>query len=332
MHHSSRFVSGLLGLVLLFGLSTTASAQTLELRSGEVIIGAVESIGDDVVSVRVGGADAAEIRRIATGDIAPQSHYGLLAGRADASDADAHQELADVATRIGLPLHAMAELREVARLAPDRGAAVKAQIQAIRESVAQTLVDEAKEQLLDHRYTSAKLNTEVVLQDYPETKVAAAAQKLMDEAVVKMRGNGDDAKPVGEKAIAKALEAAQRRQAAADKVGVSLTGGFRFTVKEKTKRERAVRHLEAAWKSVAKVVPDASVPPAAADAFTTTRESIRDTLGQHYLGLGSVLVQRFALPSAEDYNVKACSLDPNSGGCRDLQSLIIQARISNGIY
>ena len=67
------------------------------------------------------------------------------------------------------------------------------------------------------------------------------------------------------------------------------------------------------------------------DKFVAERRQIRDTLGQHYLGIGSVLVQRLALPSAEDYNAKACVLDPESGGCRDLQSLIIQARISRGI-
>ena len=65
-------------------------------------------------------------------------------------------------------------------------------------------------------------------------------------------------------------------------------------------------------------------------SFAADRDRIKDKLGDHYLDMGTLNIQRRALPTAEEYNVSACRLDPESGGCTVLQERIIQARLSNG--
>ena len=50
------------------------------------------------------------------------------------------------------------------------------------------------------------------------------------------------------------------------------------------------------------MTPAASVKQTTAAEFRETRERVRGNLGEHYLGMGSILVQRLALPSAEEFN------------------------------
>ncbi len=195
--------------------------------------------------------------------------------------------------------------------------------------MAAALLAKAEQDLAAGKPAMAKLEAEVVVYRYPNSAATERARSLVNTAMEQLRAPEDE-RAVDAKTLAAARKKASRHVAAANKIGVTLTGGFRFTSAEKNKRERAIRHLEKAWKTVSRLSPDATVPADQADEFVAERRQIRDTLGQHYLGIGAVLVQRLALPSAEDYNAKACALDPESGGCRDLQSLIIQARISRG--
>ncbi|MCR9244947.1 MAG: hypothetical protein NXI31_07935 [bacterium] len=304
-----------------------ARAQTFELRNGEVLIGQVVEIGDDEVTLRTGPNDAT--RKVARDEFAPRSYYAIRARRSDPDSAAHRERLAKLALELGLPLHAVAEWHEVARLVPERAREAQTMVEHIEAEIAVGLLAQARAQIAAGDFGKAKLNAEVILARYGKTSAARSARTVAAEAQAKLEKRGAR-KPIGATKLGKILDAVQRRETAVAKLGIEPTSNPNQTSRERNRRKKAIKLLEGAWSELDRFTPAAAVKAATANEFRAARERVRGQLGEHYLGMGSILVQRLALPSAEEFNAKACELDPASGGCKQLQGLIVRARIARG--
>ena len=164
---------------------------------------------------------------------------------------------------------------------------------------------------------------------YQDTKAGPRARELQPRVLELARKSGKN-RDAGADEIQRALKTAAQAETEADKLaqGLPVTAGD--SVKEQRQRERVVQKLEAAWHAVMGLMPRADVDLGTAELLTRTQERVRTALGSQYMALASAFVQRRAIPTAESYNQKACGLDPESGGCRHLQDLIVQARLVGG--
>lgn len=173
-----------------------------------------------------------------------------------------------------------------------------------------------------------ELHAQVLLHDYADTAPGQQAESLMTRALSSLQES--TGRPVDASSLERAIAHAQKDVARADGVGARFQGAVRSNNATKQRHERAVRYLERAWKHLGDVRPATSVEASLCDRFVQPRHRVRDRLGEHYLALGNLLVQRLALPKAEEYNARACALDPHGGGCELLQSRIIAARLARG--
>ncbi|MGC6489295.1 MAG: hypothetical protein ACON4Z_16735 [Planctomycetota bacterium] len=315
----------LLAAALTFAAAPVA-AQTHELRSGEVLIGRVASVDADYVELK--GREGRDARRVRRDELAPTALYRILRERAAPRTVDDYVAVAEQASRLGLELHAIAELRAARARHPDAAAYLDRRIARLRERIAEKIAGQTRDLLERERPAAARLHAQVLLHQYADTEPGRHAEQLMTRALTSLRESAG--RPVDGRALERALEHAQKDVARADKVGVRFQGAVRFDNATKQRHERAVRHLERAWKRLGDVRPATTVDAALSDRFVQLRNRVRDRLGEHYLALGNVLVQRLALPKAEEYNARACALDPHGGGCKLLQSRIIAARIARG--
>jgi tetratricopeptide (TPR) repeat protein len=303
---------------------TPLAAQAIELRTGEVLAAKLVAVEGERITVQV-QAPKPERRVLTLTDLEPRAAWAILAARTPADDGRAHFALGEASDHLGLPTYAIAAFHEAARLEPALRADADAKVAQIRERVAGDLMQEAQDALAQGRWGEAKLTAQVVAQRFAGTKASAGAQDVVRAAVAKGRG-ATRAEPAPAPAVQKALAAAEKHEKQAD--AIELPASVGFTVKEQRLREQAVRHLEAAWAALAKIEPAAD--DAGSTAFGAARTRVQDKLGKHYVALARTLVQRRAVNQAEEWNAKACKLDPEGGGCQQTQDLIVQARLTTG--
>lgn len=316
---------------LLFATAITLAAapvhaQTHELRSGDVLVGRVAAVHDNYVELA--GRAGHDGRRVRRDELAPTALYRILRQRAAPRTVDDYVAVAEQASRLGLELHAIAELRAARAQHPDAANRLDRRIARLHEQIAEKIAGQARDLLERGRPAEAKLHAQVLLHSYADTEPGRRAEALMSRALSRLHESAG--RPVDARTLARTITLAKKDVARADKVGVQFQGAVRSDNASKQRHERAVRHLERAWKRLGDVRPATAVEASLSDRFVQLREQVRRRLGEHYLALGNVLVQRFALPKAEEYNARACALDPHGGGCELLQSRIIAARIARG--
>ena len=312
----------LFGFTLL-AFATAASAQTLELKSGEVLIGRVTTLDDKTLTIEVGYPEPQHLT-LARKDVAPASLYNVLAARSEAASAQAHLALAETCRELGLPAHAIAEYREAARLDAALRPKADARIAALREEIASDLLAQAKDALAENRYGSAQFGAQAIADQYSDTPAAKDAQRILADLKAKSGG------PT-RKVTAAELEAALKKAAAhareAEQKGPQSAG--HGTSQHLQRLERATLHLERAWETVEDLAaPDDA--PQLADRLTSLRDDVRRQLVATYLAAGEVYVQRRAFPEAERYCEKACDLDPQGKPSHELHRLILQGKITTG--
>ena len=300
------------------------SADTIELRSGEVLIGEVTAVSDRVVTVRVSYPESAT-KEIEKSDLAPRSLYSIVASRIDGKSAGERMRLAQLCLEIGLPGHAIAEYREASRLDPTLGKSIDKRISVIRSEIATRLLADVTEARDAGKWERVHLNARHLVDRYPKTTAARQARKLLRQATSELEKRVR-AEAVDDAKARRAIGEATRKFKRAQEIMTSEAIGH--TVKEQRRRERSIRRLESAWKVVQGITTVSESETAA--GFASLKTKIREQLHQQYVALGTLHVKRRSLPAAESWNVKACELDPKGGGCANLQNLIVQARITNG--
>jgi tetratricopeptide (TPR) repeat protein len=311
--------------LILLSSQVHGQSQTLDLRSGEIVIGRVAEVNDREIVVETGYPEPVT-RTVPRGDLAPLSLYSLMAMRSDPADAKAHVKLAQLARELGLPAQAIAEYREAGRLEPSLKGAMETAATEVRRALAADLLDDAREAMNDGRLAAARLLLHAIASKYADTPAAKDAGVLTAELRTKEQPALAGTKILPPKEVEAAMKRANDHEKRADSVGEASPHGG---AKEQRRLEAAVGHLESAWAAV-KGVGGAEGDPGLTDRLLRQREEIRRTLTGAYLAIGTVLVERRALPGADSYCEKACELDPENKDSHALHGLILQAKISRG--
>ncbi len=301
-----------------------AMAETVNLRSGATLSGDVKLEGAEgvVVKARFPEEKTYNLKRA---DLAPESLYEVLERRVEAADAKAHAELGGLAERLGFHGAAIAEYRAVKALDPSSAKDMDAAVGRVRESLAASIVEDAQDELDGGRPLAAIRYLHTVIEKYPDTKAAGDAKALMEkahEAAGRAAGVAEVTVPAAQ--AQEVLDTAGMLLEKADEVFTPLRGHGGSTVKDQRIGERALRSYEAAWAQVRRL-PVALEGKTGADV-QAVRDRARRSLVDAYLTLGTIFLQRRALPSAEEYCNRACELDPESKDSHDLHRLIIEAR------
>ena len=327
-----------------------AQIQTLQLRSGEVVLGRVTDVGDQEVQVQVSYPQA-EQRTIAREEIAPLSLWNTLAARTAPDDAQAHLALARQARELGLQGQAIAALREAQRLDDALKGKAQEQIDAIRSELAQQLLAEGRKAVEEGRRPAAHLMLQAIADRYGDTPAAEEAANLRRRMSGTTTGT-----TAGDRADSEAADAAAD---AGDAGGADTTGKRRLDADELQKLlqdarqrfeqvartpvppapssvqhqrllERRVELLEPVYRTMTAVAKPAEAQLAQELQQVQTRA--KRELIDSYVGLGSILAQRQAFPEAQSYAEKACGIDPDSQGCHRIYRLIELGRTLGGRF
>ena len=320
-------------LLLLVTTTLPLSAQTLELRSGEVVIGRVLAVDDHTVKLEVTFPDVS-VRSIKRSDIQPRSIYALLSARIDQADAKAHLGLARTCKKLGLLALAISESREASRRDAALSPIVDKLIIQLRGQLAGEILQQAEGDYAEDRMGSARMAAHVLKRDYGDTDAATGAKKLMAKIAARV---GPQPREISAKEVNKVVAAARRALArTAKKTGATPAHG---SMRDQRALQSAVSRLEKAWARIGNLVgPHEEATPEAgrtsvatpADRLSLVQAELRRRLTASYLSLGSIYLERRALPDADDWCNKACALDPENKHLHRLHELILQAKIVSG--
>jgi len=171
-----RTMSILVALALALGV---ARGDVVRLRNGNKFEGKIVEESDAEVKIRTreGGlltfprADVAGTERA---EVSIDVYTKRAAALAE-NDAQGHLDLADYCLKQQLPSQALAELRKVLEIDP-QNAAAKAKLGPLIDQKAAQLLHSAKSLQDDGEYEKAEKPLIKVLEDYPESSLAASAQ------------------------------------------------------------------------------------------------------------------------------------------------------------
>lgn len=312
-------------LLLLAAAALQTPAATIELRTGEVYIGRVLSVGPEEIRAAVTFPEQ-KTMTFTRDELKPLSLFRILAARSDPEDAAAQVELAALAERLGLPGHAIAHYRQAAALDATYAPKAEAAVEEVRGSVVEDLLADARARVREERLAAARRILDGILDRFPGSAHEEEVRKLLADVRASMQGDDREAAWVSE----------ERLQELLDKTGEILSRVRReipephrvvdYTGRERRKQEAAVELLESAWKRLG-AVAGAREAPELNSRLDEVRGQVRGRLVEHYLALGTIMVQKEALNRAERWLDRAYALAPDSEGARRLHDLIVQARI-----
>ncbi len=316
------------GLLLL--AATTVRADTIRLKSGAILVGdvAVSDNGDLVVTTRFPEEATLTLKR---DELTPRSLYDVLDRRAGPKDADARLELGELAESAGLFGMAVSDYLAVAQLRPDLRKDMERRVERVREAIAAEILSDARELLEQGNSNGALMYLHTIQERYGETRAAKEAKKLMATA---HEHAGESAevgkKTVSEEKAAKVITAIRKDLEKADREARKLRGHEGDSSRDRKAAERAIRYFESAWEKI-KTLPVAAVDTELQATINRLRTSGKEKLVTAYLTAGSIHLQQYSIPRAEDYCNKACELDPEGKATHQLHRLIIEAKINDGI-
>jgi tetratricopeptide (TPR) repeat protein len=317
-------VGGLILAIVAFVLPAGLLGQTLETRSGEVFVGRVLKVEDQSVQIAVGYPEETTMT-LDRVKLTPLSVYVALASQAQPNDAQAHLRLARACVDLGLPIYAIAEYREAARLDPALKTDSDAKILEVRRALAADLLADAREAFDENRLSAARLLVMSILGTYKDTPSANEASQLL-EKIKTQESAGRKVHEVPASDVETALRKMGGHLKSADQAGTpSPHGGS----KEQRRLESLVAHLEQAWAAI-KDLAAAPGEKEIGDRLTSARDQTRRRLVDAYLSLGAIYLGRRAIPNAEANCEKACELDPENKDNHALHDLILNAKLVGG--
>lgn len=304
----------------------TSHAQTLDLKSGELVIGKVTDVGATAVTIEVGYPNV-EKRTIPRSEITPLSLYHVLAAGVDSRNAAAHMKLAEISRDLGLWAHVIAEAREASRLEGSMKSEAERLVGLARSEIALVLLADAREALDEGRQAAARLAATTAVTDYGDTAAGADAKKLL----VVLNEKERTAQSKRRLSRAQALEALDRAEAhlKAVKSTPATTANHGGSSAQRT-LESITSYLEKSWAAIKDVELAEPIDVELAQRLDDRRAEVRRRLVDGYLELGTVYIQRRAIPDAEKYCELACGLDPENRANHVLHRLIVNAKISRG--
>lgn len=312
---------GLLLLVLLG--PTIATAETVELRSGAVLVGDVRVEGGEiVVDARYPRVETVKLKR---DEIAPESLFRVLERGTDTKDAAGRKGLGELAESLDLKAVAVAEYRAAAQLDAALAKEMEARITRLIEGIAADLLEDARQLLEEGRPRAAAMYLQSVVELHPGSAAAKEAAALIPKARQEAGKSVDVAlKTVPEDQAEKTIAEVESHLSKADGAYRDVSG-HEGSVRDQRAVERAIVHYEAAWEE-AKRLPVAAANQTLALRIEGVRARAKSSLVQAYLTAGSIQLQRRSLHGAEEYCNKACELAPEGKQTHELHRLIIASK------
>ena len=311
-------------LLLVVLAPTIAVAETVELRSGGVLVGDVRVEGDAVVvDARYPRVERIKLTRE---DIAPESLFRIMERGVNTKDPTERRKLGELAESLDLKAVAVAEYRAAAELDPTLAKEMEARIGRLRERIGADLLEDARELLNEGKARATVMYLHSLLEIYAGTEAAKEAAALMAKAHQEAGRAVDVARKTvpedqAEKTIAEVESHLSRAGAAYRDVG----GHEGSSMRDQRAAESAIGHYEAAWEE-AKRLPVAPADEGLGVRIEEVRARAKSGLVEAYLTAGSIHLQRRALPAAERYCNKACELDPERKRTHELHRLIVAAK------
>lgn len=315
--------------IILLAAAVPSWAETVQLKNGAILVGDVDLAenGDIVIAVRFPEEGMVTLKR---DELEPRSLYDVLDRRTDSGDVDARLRLGQLAESVGLFGIAVSDYLAVAALDPELRSDMEKRVERVREAIAAKILQDAKVLLEEGNSRSALMYIHTIQERYGTTKAAKEAKRLMATAHERAGSSTDVAKKtVTEERAPKVIESLERDLEKGDRETRKLGGHEGNSSRDRRAADKAIRYYESAWDKI-KTLPVAAQDKELLDKIRRLRESGKDRLTQAYLSAGSIHLQAYSLPRAEEYCNKACELQPEDKASHVLHRLIIEAKINGG--
>ena len=313
--------------VVLAFVAAAARGDTVELRSGETVVGSARLEGkDDVVIDAV--YPAIDVVKLKRADVAPASLHAIMERLAAPDDAAKRREMGEFAEDSGLLALAVVDFTIVKKLDPATAKDMDARIARCNEMLAEAMLLDAQDLLADGHPNAALMYLHTLREKFPGTDAAKKADSVAAAAHKTAGASADVAVQTVPPAQApKVADAVDGHVAKGDAQTARIGGHVGSTVAAQRAAERAVTHYEFAW-TAAKSLP---VAPSGDEKFDARvvklRGAMKTKLVDAYLTAGTLFLERRVIVSAERYCNLACELDPENKNNHRLHALILQAKI-----
>lgn len=318
-----------LAAAALVSAAAGSHADTVRLKTGAILVGDVELAedGDIVVTTRFPEEGTFTLKR---DQLEPRSLYDVLDRRTAPGDADARLQLGELAEATGLYGNAVSDYLEVAELKPEMRGDMERRIERVREAIAAEILQDAKVLLEEGNPRSALMYLHTIQERYGTTKAAKEAKKLMATGHEHAGSSTDVAKKtVSDEKAPKVIESVEKDLEKGGREARKLGGHEGDFSRDRKAAEKAIRYFESAWEKI-RTLPVAAQDAELKDKIRRLRQSGKERLAKAYLSAGSIHLQAYSLPRAEEYCNKACELQPEDKAIHALHRLIIEAKINGG--
>ncbi len=318
----------LLGAALL-SFVTPAPAETIRLITGEVLIGEVKDADFDRLKVHVVFPDERDMT-LTTKQVMPETVHSILSVRLPASDVESRLKLAEYCLRSGLYAHAIVEARRVAQLDEAKRTRTKKIESLAWESIASTLLDDAKTHLAIEEPGLARMYLESVVGRYPDTDAAAEAKKLLKKLP---ESEPEAPRPLITETKRKdelrgRLTKARKNLEKADKRTNGMRRHFGPAKQDEHLLRRSEPYYRKAFASLLEASRSTTDDSKLNEEIRVLAGRARSQLCKVYLELGTLYLARGSINLAEQNCKRACQLEPENQASHGLHQKIIDARIA----
>ncbi len=317
-------------LCLIFALCSAAlSAQTIQLRTGVILVGDVEiQEGGAKILVHVRYPKVQDVI-LDRKDLTPKSLYSVFEKKADRSDAKILWDIAMLAKDARMYGNAISDLLAVAKLAPKKKHDVELAIKEIRELIASDLLQAARDALAKENPRATLVYLHTIRELYSETKAAKETRKLMTLAHDRAGKRVDIAeKTVSPAKAPKVLSTVSEYRNKGDQSRKRVqaeNGKTPGGSKQRKALDRAIKYYRKAWEA-ARTLPVAINDPKLRAEIQMARTITRKLLVDALLNAATVQLARTSINKAEEYCNEACALDPDNKKLRDVHKTILEAK------
>lgn len=307
-------------------ITSLANAETIDLRTGKIIVGEVSLIGEEKIVIE---AIFPEIKTVSFkyDELTPISLYNVLERRIDPKNSKERLKLGEFAEESHLNGIAIAEYTAVKRLDESQEKEMDRRIAHLQEAIAKEILNDAKDMLEEKNHNGALMYLHTILEQYQKTDVSKEAKKLINRAH-KQAGMSAvvSHKTVTVGKAPKVIDEIKKYLEKGDKWLKTVGGHENSSTHDQRSAEKAVKYYERAWTST-KTLPVTSDDEQLRTLIQDLRIRVKKDLVKAYLTTGTIYLQRGSIPSAERYCNKACELEPENKENHLLHKLIIEAKI-----
>lgn len=323
------FIRLVLLATVLLGGAQSLPAETIQLATGEILIGDVQSADFKELTVHITFPSERHLT-LAAAKVAPETVYAVLSSRLPQKDATVRLELAEYCLRSGLYAHSIVESRRVARLDSAKETRAREIEADAWEAIASTLLDDAKTHIAIEEPGLARMYLESVLTRYPNTKAAVEAKRLLkklppaDTSI--SRPLVTDAKE--KDALRAKLAKARKHLEKADKRTDGMRRHFQIGKNDEHLLRRAEPYYRKAYSLLRSAAASATDDAKLNEEIRALAATAREQLCKVYLELGSLYLARGSIKLAEDNCQRACRVEPENQALHGLHQRILDARIA----